>query len=190
MLGGQRLRNAAENLLARKVGNFLEHQSQQQQSRLVDVHMAPDRAELFRIERFRRPHPVGQQRLEHTDVRLEPGQAEIADLEGPDLLLDHPALAPLFRDEHIAGMQVLVHVARCMDVIERLQNIAGDIGNPAVGIQPKACDQVRQRKTAALDNEIEGVVVLEGVVDERDVRMTHDQELAQFVLPDAAHFAI
>src|SRR5258708_27692334 len=190
VLGGQRLRNATENLLAREVRYFPEHQCQQQQSGLVNIHVPTDRAELFWVEGFRRTHPVRKQSLEHTNDGLQPRQAEIAHFERPDLFLDHPALDSLFIDEYIAGMQILVHVTGCMNVVKCLQDIAGNVGNPAVRIQAQAGNQVRQWKIAALDDEIEGVLELERVVDKGDVRMAHDQELAQFVLPDAAHFAV
>ncbi len=152
--------------------------------------MPPDSTELFRVEGFGRAHPVSQQRLEHTNVGFQPGQAEIADLERPHRLPQQPALAPRFGDENVSRMQVLVDIAGGMNVVECLEYVARHIGNPAIRVQAPAGDQIGEREAATFDDEIEGVLVLERVVDERDVGMAHDQQLAQFVLPDAANLPV
>jgi len=48
-------------------------------------------------------------------------------------------------------MQVLVDITGSMDVVERLENVARDIGNPAVRIQAAAGDQVCEREAATFD---------------------------------------
>ena len=93
-------------------------------------------------------------------------------------------------DENVARMQVFVDVAGRMDVVERLEYVARDIGNPAIRVQAPAGDQVGEREAAAFDDEIESVLVLERVIDERDVGMAHDQQLPKFVLPDTAHLPV
>jgi hypothetical protein len=73
------------------------------------------------------------------------------------------------RDEHVAGVQVGVHEAAVVQVLERHQELPRDLDDQAGARGPVM--QRAQARVALFEGEIEEEVHLEGVVDVDDVRV-------------------
>jgi len=154
---------------------------------VVDVHRLADGAELLRIEEFRRMHPLGQDGVEQVDVALQAADPEIPHLEHHHRRRGGEELLPGHDHEHVGGRDVLVDVARLVDEVDGLEQIAAHRGEPGLAGEIGRPDQVHERGGAALDDQVEGVAALEGVVDVGDVGVAQRLQVLQLrepLLPD------
>ena len=104
--------------------------------------------------------------------------------------MDKRGLLTRLHHKHIPRVQILVNIAVCVNVIERLQHITRNVGKPTLRVQPDTGNHLQQRKVAAFDDEIESILVFERIAHERNIRMPQIHQLAGFLQPAFAYLGV